>query len=64
MEAFASALIGAAIVIAVWWVFRVLESDDLEQGAEWRCDVSRMNELRRIDPFYRLLHRYSPSWPA
>jgi tight adherence protein C len=55
MEAFASALIGAAIVIAVWWVFRVLESDDLEQGAEWRYDVSRMNELRRIDPFYRLL---------
>ena len=55
MEVIASALIGAAIVILVWWCFRVLESDDLEQGAEWRYDVSRMNELRRIDPLYRLL---------
>ena len=33
-----------------------MESDDLEQGAEWRYDVSRMNELRRIDPLYRLLY--------
>ncbi len=32
----------------------MLESDDLAQGSEWRYDVSRMNELRRIDPFYRL----------
>jgi len=56
MEAVASALIGAAIVVLVWWVFRVLESDDLEQGAEWRYDVSRMNELRRIDPLYRLFY--------
>jgi len=55
MELIASALIGAAIVVLVWWVFRILESDDLEQGAEWRYDVSRMNELRRIDPLYRLL---------
>ncbi len=55
MEALASALIGAAIAVLVWWVIRVMESDDLEQGAEWRYDVSRMNELRRIDPFYRLL---------
>ena len=54
MEAIASALIGAAIVVLVWWAFRVLESEDLEQGAEWRYDVSRMNELRRIDPLYRL----------
>ena len=56
MEAIASALIGAAIAVLVWWVFRVLESDDLEQGAEWRYDVSRMNELRRIDPLYRLFY--------
>ena len=55
-EAVASALIGAAIAVLVWWVFRVLESDDLEQGAEWRYDVSRMNELRRIDPLYRLFY--------
>ena len=56
MEAVASALIGAAIVVLVWWIFRVLQSDDLEQEAEWRYDVSRMNELRRIDPLYRLLY--------
>ncbi len=56
MEAFASALIGAAIAVLVWWAFRVLESDDLEQGAEWRYDVSRMNELRRVDPLYRLFY--------
>ena len=33
MEVVASALIGAAIAVLVWWVFRVLESDDLEQGS-------------------------------
>ena len=31
-----------------------LRSEDLQQGAEWRYDVSRINELRRVDPFYRL----------
>jgi tight adherence protein C len=54
LQVLASILVGAAIVVLVWWVFRVLESDDLAQGAEWRYDVSRMNELRRIDPLYRL----------
>ncbi len=56
MEALASALVGAGIAVLAWWAFRVLESDDLEQGAEWRYDISRMNELRRIDPLYRLFH--------
>jgi tight adherence protein C len=56
METFASALIGAAIAVLAWWVVRVLESEDLEQGTEWRYDVSRMNELRRIDPLYRLFY--------
>ena len=54
LQVIASLLVGAAFAVAVWWVIRVLESDDLAQGAEWRYDVSRMNELRRIDPFYRL----------
>ena len=36
VQVIASALIGAAIVVLVWWVFRVLKSEDLEQGAEWR----------------------------
>ena len=56
MEAVASGLMGAAIAVLMWWIFRVLESDDLAQGAEWRYDVSRMNELRRIDPLYRLFY--------
>jgi tight adherence protein C len=54
LQVIASLIVGAAIAVLVWWVFRVLESDDLAQGSEWRYDVSRMNELRRIDPLYRL----------
>jgi tight adherence protein C len=46
--------IGLAVAVVAWWVVRVLRSDDLAQGAEWRYDVSRINELRRADPFYRL----------
>jgi tight adherence protein C len=55
-QVLASLIVGAALAVLVWWVFRVLESDDLSQGAEWRYDVSRMNELRRIDSLYRLFH--------
>jgi tight adherence protein C len=54
-EVVASVIVGAAIATLVRWVVRVLQSDDVEQGAEWRYDVSRMNELRRLDPLYRLL---------
>jgi len=56
MEVIASALVGAAFAVLGWWVVRVLKSEDLEQGAEWRYDVSRMNELRRLDPLYRLFY--------
>jgi tight adherence protein C len=56
IEVIASTLMGAAITVFAWWAFRVLQSEDLEQGAEWRYDVSRMNELRRIDPLYRLFY--------
>jgi tight adherence protein C len=54
LQAIASVVVGASIAVLVWWIFRVLESDDLAQGSEWRYDVSRMNELRRIDMLYRL----------
>jgi len=50
----ASIVLGAAVAVLVWWVCHVLKTEDLEQGAEWRYDVSRINELRRIDVFYRL----------
>ena len=50
----ASALIGGAVLLVGWWFIRALVSEDLPQGAEWRHDVSRINELRRIDLSYRL----------
>jgi len=50
----ASVVQGTAVAILVWWVIRVLKTEDLQQGDEWRYDVSRINELRRIDFFYRL----------
>ncbi len=45
---------GSAVTVCVWWAIRVLQSEDLRQGAEWRYDISRINELRRADAFYRL----------
>ncbi len=50
----ASGLVGLAVFLLVWHVVRVLQSEDLEQGDEWRYDVSRINELRRLDVLYRL----------
>ena len=46
---------GAAVAIAIRWILVALATEDLEQGQEWRYDVSRINELRRIDVVYRLL---------
>jgi tight adherence protein C len=54
IPAAASALVGGGVFMLVWWVVRTLQSEDLEQGNEWRYDVSRMNELRRHDNWYRL----------
>ena len=45
---------GLAIAVLAFWVVQVLRSEDVAQGAEWRYDVSRMNELRRLDTLYRL----------
>lgn len=53
LQAAASAVIGAALGVFVWWVYSVLQTEDLQQGAEWRYDVSRINELRRVNLFYR-----------
>lgn len=54
LQAVASGLVGFGAFLAVWWVYRALESGDLEQGDQWRYDVSRINELRRVSPMYRL----------
>jgi tight adherence protein C len=50
-----SVFIGTSIGVMLWWVLAALRSDDLEQGDEWRYDVSRINELRRAEPIYRIL---------
>jgi tight adherence protein C len=54
LEAAACIAVGAAAALAIGWFIRVLRSEDLQQGVEWRYDVSRINELRRMDLFYRL----------
>ena len=54
LQAAGSLVMGAAVALAVWWIIAVLRSEDLQQGIEWRYDVSRINELRRLDMFYRL----------
>jgi len=50
----ASVVVGLAAAVAFRWLWEVLWTEDLPQGAEWRHDVNRINELRRVDWFYRL----------
>jgi len=45
---------GVAGFLLTQWFWQVFQTKDLEQGAEWRYDVSRINELRRQDRFFRL----------
>ena len=54
MGIFSSVLIGTSLGGILWWVMAALHTDDLQQGDEWRYDVSRINELRRTDLLYRL----------
>jgi len=49
----ASLAMGLCSLLSVRWIVAALRSEDLEQGIEWRYDVSRINELRRLDPMYR-----------
>lgn len=49
----ASLLVGGSVYMAFYWLVTVLTTDDLPQGDEWRYDVSRINELRRVSPIYR-----------
>ena len=43
-----------AVFSLVYWVVTVMATADLEQGTEWRYDVSRVNDLRRSDSMFRL----------
>ena len=47
-------VVGTGAGLLVWWVLSALASDELQQDAEWRYDVSRINSLRRIDLTFRL----------
>ena len=53
LHVLASLAVGLSIGIVVWWIFQVLQSDELQQQDEWRYDVSRINELRRADVTFR-----------
>jgi tight adherence protein C len=54
LQVVGSLMVGLAVATVVEWIIVVLRSEDLQQGLEWRYDVSRINELRRLDWFYRL----------
>jgi tight adherence protein C len=49
-----SLVIGAATFLFTWTIWRTLYTEDLTQDHEWRYDVNRINELRRISTFYRV----------
>ena len=50
-----SLMFGAAVFLFIWTIWQTLATDDLTQDNEWRYDVNRINELRRISPFFRTL---------
>ena len=54
LQAGASVVIGLAVFVFAWWILTVMRTEDLKQGAEWRYDISRINELRRICVPYRV----------
>ncbi len=49
----ASIVVGSAVAVLVRTVLLSLYSEDLEQDDDWRYDINRMNELRRVSPLYR-----------
>lgn len=50
----ASLVVGLAIYALIRTVSNTLRTDDLEQDDNWRYDVTRINELRRVSPLYRM----------
>ena len=49
----ACSLAGAAVFVLLRTVANTLHTDDLQQDNDWRYDVNRINELRKLDLFYR-----------
>lgn len=54
LQLLASLVVGASVFLFSWWLLIVLRTKDLQQGAEWRYDISRINELRRASIPYRV----------
>jgi tight adherence protein C len=50
-----SLVFGMAGFLFAWAIWRTLATEDLTQDSEWRYDVNRINELRRISVLYRTL---------
>jgi tight adherence protein C len=50
----ACVIVGMSLFVLSRTVTNTLYTQDLEQDHAWRYDVTRINELRRIDPLYRL----------
>ena len=50
----ACVLVGISTYLFARTVANTLASDELVQGEQWRYDVSRINELRKVSPFFRL----------
>lgn len=49
----ASILMAAALFVLSWTIRNSLHSEELQQDEDWRYDVNRINELRRLSLFYR-----------
>ena len=54
LQFLASIAVGSSVCVARLVGDWVLQSEDIAPGRRWRYDVSRINELRRADPLYRL----------
>lgn len=49
-------LVLAGIFVLVRTIRNTLYSEDIEQEDQWRYDINRINELRRLSPLYRLFY--------
>jgi tight adherence protein C len=54
LQLLACLVMGLGVGLLGWWLVQVLRSEELQQGDQWQYDISRINELRRADPLYRL----------
>lgn len=54
LQAVSSACFGAGVFVLARTIRNTLHTDDPEQEDEWSYDTSRIAELRRVSPFYRV----------